>query len=472
MNEFSEQGSPIQTDSLEGKRGTWYVYAISLVAAVGGFLFGYDLSIMSGAIIFLRDHFHLGPVGFGLAASCAVIGCIFGPISGLWLADAIGRKKTMAIASLCFMISAIGSAMAQTMVDFVIWRALGGVGVGLAMVISPMYIAEISPPRLRGRLVTVNQLAIVIGINLSIVVAYFLSFGGHWRWMFATEVVPIVALMSGLCFAPRSPRWLAAKSLDDEALGVLTKINGIGRAQTELQEIKEELTEEVGTFKELFQPGVRMALLIGVILMIFQQINGVNMLILYTPTILIEAGISTPSDALLNALYVNVCILLSTIIAFWLVGRFPRRYIIMGGVTAMALGHVLMGFAFMFKLPPMMMLVIMFLSTSAFTLTLAPLAWVILSEIFPNRIRGKAMSIVCVFLFTASFLCLQIFPILTNWFDKTFGNPGGAYWIFASICMGCVLFTWRVIPETKGLSLEQIGKFWLHYEKRSASKNE
>ena len=194
------------------------------------------------------------------------------------------------------------------------------------------------------------------------------------------------------------------------------------------------------------------------------------MLILYTPTILIEAGISTPSDALLNALYVNVCILLSTIIAFWLVGRFPRRHIIMVGVSAMAMGHVLMGFAFIFKLPPMIMLVIMFLSTGAFTLSLAPLAWVVLSEIFPNRIRGKAMSVVCCFLFTASFLCLQVFPIITNWFDQNFGSPGGAYWIFAGICLSCVIFTWRMIPETKGLTLEEIGKFWLHYESKPTTK--
>ena len=173
----------VGNDHLEGKAGKGYVYAISLVAALGGFLFGFDLSIISGAIIFLAEQFHLTAAAKGFAVSSAILGCIAGPLLSLWLADAIGRKKTLAVASLFFMISAIGSALSIGLIDFVIWRWVGGVGVGLAATTAPMYIAEISPPRLRGRLVTVNQLAIVSGINISVIVSYFLSFGGHWRWM-------------------------------------------------------------------------------------------------------------------------------------------------------------------------------------------------------------------------------------------------------------------------------------------------
>ena len=467
---MSTRQTLVDQSRYEGKAGGWYIYAVTLVAATGGFLFGYDLSIISGSVIFLREHFNLSPFMFGLATSSAIFGCIFGPVCGLWLADAIGRKRTLAAASICFMFSAIGNALSQTMADFVIWRILGGIGVGLAMVTSPMYIAEIAPPRLRGRLVTMNQLAIVFGINMSIVVAYFLSFGGHWRWMFASEVPAILALMAGLFFAPKSPRWLAAKTRSEEALGVLTKINGRVQAEKELKEINAELTEETGSFRELFGPGIRLAVFIGVVLMIYQQVNGVNMIIIYTPTILIEAGIGSPSSALLNSLYVNLCIFICTVIAFWLVGRFGRRPILIIGVAGMAVGHIFLGFAFHYDLPPMFMLLAMLVCSGSFTLSLAPLGWVIVAEIFPNRIRGKAMSVVCFFLYSSSYLCAQTFPVITNWFSETSGNQGGAYWIFAGICTSCVIFSWRMIPETKDLSLEEISRFWLRHDNKAGEK--
>lgn len=189
----------------------------------------------------------------------------------MWLSDALGRRRTLGIAAFCFMVSALGSALPHSILAFNFWRAIGGVGVGLAAMTSPMYIAEISPPHLRGRLVTVNQLAIVIGINLAVIVSYRLSFGGHWRWMFASEVIPILFLMIGLLFVPRSPRWLAAKGKAEEALGVLTKINGRTQAEKELQDIQDELKEESGTFSELLVPGIRKALLIGIVIMIFSH---------------------------------------------------------------------------------------------------------------------------------------------------------------------------------------------------------
>ena len=463
-------GTLIRTDSLEGKEGDWYVYAISLVAALGGFLFGFDLSIISGAIIFLAEQFHLTAAAKGFAVSSAILGCIVGPLLSLWLADAIGRKKTLALASLFFLISAIGSALSIGLIDFVIWRWLGGVGVGLAATTAPMYIAEISPPRLRGRLVTVNQLAIVSGINISVIVSYVLSFGGHWRWMFASAVVPILALMGGLFFVPRSPRWLASKGKKEEALAVLTKVNGRGRAEVELEEINEELGKESGGFGELVQPGMRLALIIGIVIMIFSQVNGVNMMILYAPTILMEAGIGSASKAILNTLYVNFLILLCTVVAFWLVSHFGRRRILLIGVTGMALGHIFMSLAFGLKLPPVFMMTAMFVGTGSFTLSLAPLSWVIISEIFPNRIRGKAMSVVCCCLYSSSFICAEIFPLITAKFDGRFGNPGGAYLIFFAICSACVLFVWRMVPETKDLTLEEISNFWLRHE-NTARKN-
>ena len=267
MESFEKNGSlSANRSATSGRAGRGYVYAVTLIASTGGFLFGFDLSIISGAVVFLREEFHLTQAMFGLANSSAILGCIVGPLLGLRLADGRGRRTTLAVAAACFMVSAIGSALAYGMVDFVIWRILGGIGVGLAMVTSPMYIAELAPAELRGRLITVNQLAIVFGINMAIVVAYFLSFGAHWRWMFAAEIPPIAALMVGLLFAPRSPRWLTSKGRnDDEAMRVLTKINGREAAGSVLDEITAELKQETGTFRELFMPGIRLALIIGVV---------------------------------------------------------------------------------------------------------------------------------------------------------------------------------------------------------------
>jgi len=257
------------------------VNVIALIAATGGFLFGYDLSIASGALIFLKEQFDLDAAGEGLAMSSAILGSIAGPVVGMWLADRVGRRATLWIAAVCFMASAIGTALPRTILEFNIWRAVGGIGVGLAAMTSPMYIAEISPPRLRGRLVTVNQLAIVIGINLAVIASYLLSFGGHWRWMFASEIPAIIALMVGLLFVPHSPRWLAAMGRDEEALDVLTGINGPEEATRELGEIKAELAEETGTARELLAPGIRTAVLVGAVLMVFSQINGVNFAVSY-----------------------------------------------------------------------------------------------------------------------------------------------------------------------------------------------
>ncbi|MGB6219746.1 sugar porter family MFS transporter [Haloferula sp.] len=436
------------------------LYMIALIAATGGFLFGYDLSIISGAMIFLGDHFQLDSSGKGIAMSSAILGSILGPLVGMWLNDKIGRRSTLWVAAICFMISAIGTALPRTLFEFCIWRGIGGIGVGLAAMTSPMYIAEISPPHLRGRLVTVNQLAIVIGINLAVIASYLLSFGSHWRWMFASEVLPILALALGLFFVPRSPRWLASKGREEEALAVLESINGTEQAERELAEIHAGLQEETGSFRQLLLPGMRKAMVIGLLIMIFSQINGVNMMLLYGPSILHEAGIGDASQSIFFTIFLNLVILVSTIIAFWLVQRFGRRPIMIWGVTAMAAGHLIMAGNFFLGGSPFINLLAMFVAAGAFTLSLAPLSWVIVSEIFPNQLRAKAVSIVCAALYLSSFLCAQFFPMITEAFQSATGHPGGAYIIFAGICGTCVLVCWKFLPETKDLTLENIGRFW------------
>ncbi len=458
----STDPGPASTD----QTNTLYLYVVALIAAVGGFLFGYDLQLMSAAILFLKEEFALSPFWYGLVTGSAILGCPFGPLVGVWMADGWGRKNTLIIAAVLFMISAIGSAVAPNMIQLIIWRFIGGMGVGLASAVSPMYIAEIAPPRMRGRLVVVNQLAIVIGLSLAVYVCYFLAWGEHWRWMFASEAVPVVWLMVGLVLVPRSPRWLAARGRHDEALAVLTRVNGHTQAETELGDIVEELREETGTFGELLRPGVRLALIIGIILMVFSQINGVNMILIYAPTLFMEAGTSIAADAILNSVYIYTWITLCTVVAFWLTGRFARRAILIVGVIGMAAGHVIMFVTYAYSLSSIILLMGMVVTTGAFTLSLAPLSWVILSEIFPNRVRGKGMSLATATMFIASYITVNVFPILLDAFKQVSGHIGATFLIFMGICLVCAAFVWLALPETKDKPLEEIGRFWLHQERK------
>lgn len=443
------------------KEGRFYVYMIALVASMGGFLFGYDLVVIAGALPFLVEYFHLTPAMKGFAVSSAILGAITGPLIGLWVADNLGRRRTMMLAATCFMISTIGTAFTETIWYFAIWRFLGGIGIGLAMISSPIYIAELSPPHIRGSLVNVNQLSNVIGINLSVIVGYLFSFGDFgWRWMFGSQAIPVLFLIFGLLLIPESPRWLAAKNRVEEALKVLTKINGKAKAEAELKEIEKELGEEEGTFRELLNPGIKLALFIGIVLMIFSQINGVNMMLMYGPTILAEAGIKVSSNAILSSIPIYILIFICTLIAFGLIKRYSRRGLLITSVLFMALGHIIMAINLQMGWPPLFTLVPMLIGTGAFTLGFAPLSWIIVSEIFPNRTRSKALAIVCFFLYAASFITAYIFPILTDWFSAHFQNSSGIYWIFAAICLTCALFAWKMVPETKDLSLEKISDFW------------
>lgn len=440
---------------------TRYLYTIVLIAAVGGFLWGYDLSLISGAIIFLKEEFALTPFWFGAVTASAVLGCPLGPLAGVWLADNLGRQRTLVLSAALSMISTIGCAAAGGMTGIIVWRFIGGMGVGLASTVSPMYIAEVAPARLRGRLVVVNQLAIVIGLSLSVYVTYLLSFGGHWRWMFATQGVPVLCLIVGLLLVPESPRWLATVGRYAEALTVLTQINGQRHAERELDGIRKELGDETGGFGELLSPGIRKAVLIGVLLMVFSQINGVNMILIYTPTLFMEAGITNAPDAILNSVCIDSWITLCTVIAFWLIHIFSRRSILICGTIAMAFGHLLMFLSFTFGMSPIVTLLAMLVPTGAFTLTLAPLSWVVLSEIFPNRVRGKAMSLATCAMFASSYITMNVFPMVLDAFREHVGNPGGTFLIFLGICLTCAGFVWLAIPETKDRTLEEIGESWL-----------
>lgn len=456
----------IDIAALEGvaplpKRSPGYAYRIALVASSGGFLFGYDLIIIAGALPFLKQEFALSPTMVGFAVSSAILGAVVGPLLALWFTERIGRKWTMMLSALVFMASTIGCAFATSIDQFALWRFVGGMGIGLAMISSPIYIAELSPPGIRGSLVNVNQLSNVIGINLAVIVGYlFASNNLGWRWMLGSQAVPVLCLFLGLFLIPESPRWLASKGRFDEALGTLARINGEAEARRELDLVREDLSREVGGFRELLAPGTRTALVVGIALMVFSQANGVNMLLLYAPTIMMDAGMKVQSDTIISSIPVYLLILVCTLLAFVFIRRFSRRGLLIASSIGMAAGHILMALALFFKAAPLFLLVPMMIGTGAFTIGLAPLSWIIVSEIFPNRVRGSALAIVCLFLFASSFITAQFFPVLVEWFTIETGSSAGVYGLFALICLACTLFAWKILPETKGLSLEQIGQFW------------
>jgi sugar porter (SP) family MFS transporter len=438
-----------------------YVAGVAFVASAGGFLFGYDLVIIAGALPFLRREFALSPALAGWATSSAIMGAIIGPLLGLWFADAIGRRRTMMLAAIAFLGSTIGCSIAPTVGQFALWRLVGGMGVGLAMISCPIYIAELSPAHLRGVLVNVNQLVGVIGINLAVLVSWVVAeYDGGWRLMFASQGVPVAVLIFGLLVVPESPRWLAAKGHTRRALEVLKRINGIQRAQQELDEIVADVNAgSPGPF-EVLRPYCRKPLQVSIILMIFSQINGVNMMLLYGPTILNDAGISFGSNSVLAAVPNYLMILVCTVISFPLIHRYSRRGILIASALGMGFSHLLMAALLALRAPGLSVLAPMMLGAGTFTLGLAPLSWIIVSEIFPNRVRSQALAIVCVFLFGSSFLTAQLFPMAMDWLRQTTGTSAGMYVVFAMVCVSCAWFVWRVMPETKGLSLEEIGEFW------------
>jgi sugar porter (SP) family MFS transporter len=449
------------------KTSKGYVYLISTVAAVGGFLFGYDLSIVSGAVIFLKKEFNLTPSEVGFVVSSAVIGCLLGPpIIGAGFSDWLGRKKVLLVTAMIFGVGAVGTAIPRNLTEFNFFRILGGVAVGVASIVSPMYISEIAPAWLRGRLVTVNQLAIVTGSLASIFVSYLLSFTESWRWMFASEAVPVLLLIAGLTLVPESPRWLIEKHRDAEALAVLTKIEGVVYAQREMAEIRGSLRQESGAFSELLQPGMRTALFIAVMLAILQQFTGVSPLLFYTPIVFQKAGFEKASDAILQSIIVNIWNLICTVAAFGLVDRLGRRPLLLVGCSGMALGLSLMGLIFHYDLKGVWVVLVMFLCVGSYVISLAPLAWLIMSEIFPNRIRGRAMAIASFALWLAAFIGAQTFPLLVSSVEGAFGTAAGVFWIYAAVSMFAIIFGWVMVPETKGKSLEEISRSWLREKSR------
>jgi SP family arabinose:H+ symporter-like MFS transporter len=424
-------------------------------------LFGYDNIVISGAIGFLSRLFHLDTAGIGWAAGCALVGCIAGCAAAGSVADYLGKKKGLALCALCFALSSVGMLFAANPHQFVLWRLIGGVGIGAASVISPNYIAEIAPTRVRGRCVTLYQLGIVVGILAAVFVNMLIQRMGDeawnisngWRWMFFAGVVP--AILFGVMILPavESPRWLMKMGRREEAVGVFAKINGADVARSEVAEIESSLAHEEGHISELFTT-FRRPLLLGIMLAGLQQISGITPLFSFLPEIFRSAGTAT-SSAFSQSVLVSLVNLLFTLFALWLVDRAGRKTLILAGTTMQFISFALVGWFYHIHGSGLAVLILVmgFVAGHAFGNGVA--CWVIISEIYPTKVRGRGMSIATTALWLVGYLGNQLFPIM----QKQLGSDG-TFWCFSAGALLTIILVGWLIPETKGRSLEEITNLW------------
>jgi SP family xylose:H+ symportor-like MFS transporter len=446
-----------------------YLLRLSAVAALGGLLFGYDTAVISGAIGFLKTHFQLDPTMEGWAASSALLGCALGVVFGGEVNVTLGRRKARVLSALLFLISALGTAFPRTFVQFVFFRIIGGLGVGIASMTSPLYIAEISPARMRGRMVSINQFAIILGMLVVYFVNYFIAGAGDeawnveqgWRYMFGSEAIPAILLLVLLIGIPESPRFLLTKGQEVNAQRVLERVDGRLHAEKEMGEIRQALQEESGALSELFGSGLRGVLVIGVLIAVLQQVTGINVFLYYAPEILKSIAGAETDVALLQTVLVGAVNLAFTILAIWVVDRLGRKPLMIVGAAGMGICLTAIGVASICELIGPWLLVFMLGYIACFAVSVGPVTWVILSEIFPTRIRGRAMAIAAFCLWVANLIVSQTFPMMDK--NQTLvemfhhGFPFLIYALFCAVLVGVVAF---LVPETKGRSLEEIERMW------------
>ena len=435
-----------------------FVVSVSFVAAIGGLLFGFDIGVISGAIPFITKQFHLNAVQEGFTVSNLQIGCIVGAIIGGMLSDRYGRKKILLASAVFFALSAIFSAIPRNLTELIIARFMGGIAVGVASVLSPMYIAEIAPAGIRGRLVSLNQLTIVTGILLSYLTNWLLVDIGinNWRWMLGIESMPAILFFIALIFVPESPRWLTKQGKVKDALKILTRAGGSKQAKTEIDEINKALTKEEGKITELLKPGLRLILLVAVFLAIFQQFTGINTVIFYAPKIFLRAGYESTSSALFASIIVGLINLICTFIAIGTIDKFGRKPLLLIGLAGMTISFTLTGLALKSQtIGGIWVLIPILTYVGFFAMSLGPVVWVIIAEIFPTKIRGSAVSIVTMVLWLSCFVVSQTFP----WLIDKIGE--GTFYMYAGICVIAFIFVWTMVSETKGKTLEEIESLWI-----------
>ena len=438
------------------------VYLLTAVAALGGLLFGYDTAVISGAIGFLKTKFQLTAAMTGWAASSAIIGCIFGALVAGWASDRFGRKKVLVLTAILFAVSAVGAAIPESLTQFAIFRFIGGLGIGAASMVSPLYITELAPAEIRGKLVSYYQLAIVIGILVIFFVNTLIQGSGDeawnveygWRYMMASGVLPAALFLIALYFVPESPRWLTKEGREKEALVVLSSINGEARASEILREVKATLQEEQGTLGELFTGRFRKAIFVGIVLSVFSQVQGINAIMYYAPEIFKAVGTGTDA-AFQQTVIIGIINVLFTFVAINWVDQWGRKTLLLAGGAGMGISLLMVGLAFHFGWTGYGLLLFILLYIASFAASYGPVTWVVISEIFPIKMRGVAMSVATFSLWIAVYIVTQMFPILLEQ-----AGPAMTFWIFGVMSLLAFFFVWSQVPETKEKTLEEIEQSW------------
>ena len=429
----------------------------STAAALGGLLFGFDTGVISGAIHFIKIEFNLNAYQEGFAVSNLMIACVIGALLAGPIADWTGRKKVLILCAVLFTVSAILSALPRSFTELVIARFIGGMGVGMASGVSPMYIAEISPAKIRGRLVALNQLAIVVGILLSYFSNWVLVDTGinNWRYMLVAEILPAITFLVGLFFIPESPRWLTKEGLEKEALDVLNVVAGAANSDHELQEVKKSLAEKRTSLKELLHPSLRRVLIVGILFSLFAHITGIDTIIYYGPIIFLESGFKTDS-ALLASVMIGITNLIFTFVGMAMVDKAGRKLLLLVGLAGMGISMTLVGLCMQSDMISAKWTLLWIMTyIASFAMSIGVVIWVYLSEIYPTRVRGQALSVATMVLWLGNVILTQLFPVMMERFG------GGTFYIFSFICLLAFIFTWTMVKETKGVSLEEIEEMWV-----------
>lgn len=449
-----------------------YVWVIASVAALGGLLFGWDYVVIGGAKPFFERYFNIqgSPALSGWVNSCALIGCIFGALATGILSDKFGRKRLLIASAALFAITSIGNGLASDIHLFVFWRMLGGTAIGLASGLSPMYISEVAPAPIRGRLVAVNQLAIVVGILLAQIVNWALVrglptgatdnyivhswFGTQgWRWMFAITSAPALLFFAGMLLVPESPRWLVKNGRAEAARRILARIGGPAHAEAEVRDVQATISEEEVRhvrFSDLLEPRLRKVLLLGIILFVLGQWCGINVIFNYAEEIFRSAGYDI-SSVLKNIAWTGSVNLVFTFVALGFIDRLGRRPLMIFGFFALAVIYGGLGLCYHGHVTGMPMLLLVMAALAAYSMTLGAVIGVVIAEIFPNRIRGAAMSLSNMAGWTSCFILTYTFPIL----NANLG-PAGTFWLYGAICVSGGFYAMAKLPETKGQTLEEI----------------
>ncbi|MTK64949.1 MAG: sugar porter family MFS transporter [Methanobacterium sp.] len=438
-----------------------FLILVAAITSIGGLLFGYDTGVISGAILFIREDFVLSSIAQEVTVSAVLIGAVVGAsISGM-LADKYGRKIMIVLASIIFGVGAIFSALSPNVNALIASRIVVGIAIGMASFIVPLYIAEVAPINIRGALVSLNQLAITMGIVISYMVDLYFAPTGSWRWMLGLAVIPSLILAFGMLFMPPSPRWLISKGFESRAIKVLKKIRGINNVDKEVTEIEQTLLlENEGKRSDLLEPKLRSALIIGIGLAAFQQLTGINTVIYYAPTILEFAGLQTATVTIFATVGIGVVNVLLTVVSILLIDRIGRRPLLLVGITGMIISLGIMGLAFI--MPDLtsslgwVAVICLMLYVGSFAISLGPIFWLMIAEIYPLKIRGRAMSVVTMINWATNLVVAITFLTIIELLGAS-----GTFWLYGVIAVLSLIFVYYRVPETKGKSLEEIERLCL-----------